>query len=605
MLMEKLSVSTYSERPSGMVERRLWNGFAKGSDDNVGARVKMELRRNELHVALQLRSVDLRVVRSILEQNLCSTSQQDENGDQPAHLAARHGLMDCMKLLIEYDAPMGRKNHANLTPLGEAQMNGHKDIVKLIKENYSTNASHEYIWDGEIDRETACWFDCYDEEEQRLKWVRLGADGKTEISDTPPPIDIQRLIAARESGIDRKVERRIHPKSLLSMRHVEFEKKKVRQEQLLANVLKDRAKHVEERCAVKLQSRYRIVQAKRRIERRFRETVASTRVQRRFRHWIRCRRTVSSIKIQSVVRMFMTKSHFDSFLRERLWWKRASRVLAVTTQRLWRGFLCRRRSRQLLLVKTLPDPLDMRNHDYWAAMQRNARPPRREIGIFAEYTVGGFPRNWQERSLKLEGGYFRDAVFYANTITKRATWTQPRGFQFRNHDEYYALRVQTFWRARVAKRKIRLFTKAKLLLERAHTSDLELTKPSITTLCNGTLHVHAVLHQYDRARDLYAKIMGYMNGRGVDNPFVLYSYAIFEAVTNEEDWQGAYTLSTRDVALWLSEEALCHIRDQALREAGQECREATAQASQYVRRQRTAREPIRDSHGRILPPGSD
>ena len=176
--------------------------------------------------------------------------------------------------------------------------------------------------------------------------------------------------------------------------------------------------------------------------------------------------------------------------------------------------------------------------------------------------------SWQERSLKLEGGFFRDAVFYANTITKRPSWTQPRGFEFRNHDEYYALRVQTFWRARVAKRKISLFTKAKLLLERAHTTDLELTKPSITTLCNFTLHAHAVLHQYDRARDLYGKIMDYMNDRGVDNPFVLYSFAIFEAVTTEEDWQGAWKNIGRLRVLLYAKCIFCHLRDQALREEG-------------------------------------
>ena len=128
----------------------------------------MEVRRNELHVALRSRSVDLHAVRSILEQNPGSISQLDENGDQPAHIAARRGHVDSMKLLIEYDAPMGRKNHANLTPLGEARMNGFQEIAKLIEDNYSTNAHQEYIWDGEIDRETACWVDCYDEEEQRL-----------------------------------------------------------------------------------------------------------------------------------------------------------------------------------------------------------------------------------------------------------------------------------------------------------------------------------------------------------------------------------------------------------------------------------------------------
>lgn len=68
------------------------------------------------------------------------------------------------------------------------------------------------------------------------------------------------------------------------------------------------------------------------------------------------------------------------------------------------------------------------------------------------------------------------------------------------------------------------------------------TKQSISSLCNYTLYVHAVLHDYDKARGLYSKLVEFMNQRGVDNAFVLYSYAIFCAVTNEEDWDGVCVL---------------------------------------------------------------
>lgn len=191
-------------------------------------------------------------------------------------------------------------------------------------------------------------------------------------------------------------------------------------------------------------------------------------------------------------------------------------------------------------MNSLPDPMDQRNFEFWEKCQYEAHPPKKELGIFAEYTLSGTPRSWIQRSIKRGGGsagFYRDVVFYANTITKRATWTKPKGWLFKDHREYYVLRVQTFWRARIAKRKIRLFTKAKFLLENAHSSSLENTKQDIASLCNYTLYVHAVLHDYDRARELYTKMMGFMNHRGVDNAFVLYSYAIFGAVTNEEDWE--------------------------------------------------------------------
>ena len=241
--------------------------------------------------------------------------------------------------------------------------------------------------------------------------------------------------------------------------------------------------------------------------------------------------------MQSFIRMTLAQNDYAAFLRDRLWWHRASRILAVTAQRLWHGFRARSRYRKLYEMKYLPDPTDIRNFDFWEMLQRKAHPPKKELGIYAEYTLDGTPRSWQERSIKRNEIFYRDVVFYANTITKRAQWSKPKGFMFRSHDEYYALRVQTFWRARVAKRKIRLYTKAKLLLENAHSRDLQSVRQDIASMCNYTLYVHAVLHDYDRARGLYTKMMDFMNNRGVDNAFVLYSYAIFGAVTNEEDWE--------------------------------------------------------------------
>ena len=110
------------------------------------------------------------------------------------------------------------------TPLGEAQMNGNEEIVALIKDNYTTNVPEQYIWHNEVSRETAAWYDTWDDEQQKLQWARLGPDGNVEVSATPPPIDIQRVIEAREAFNERTMIRSIHPKSLLSIRQLEYEK---------------------------------------------------------------------------------------------------------------------------------------------------------------------------------------------------------------------------------------------------------------------------------------------------------------------------------------------------------------------------------------------
>ena len=60
---------------------------------------------SELHIAITNNKPD--VVRSILSQSLCNIHEQDDNGDQAAHIAARLNHIDCIKVLIEYDAQMG------------------------------------------------------------------------------------------------------------------------------------------------------------------------------------------------------------------------------------------------------------------------------------------------------------------------------------------------------------------------------------------------------------------------------------------------------------------------------------------------------------------
>lgn len=237
--------------------------------------------------------------------------------------------------------------------------------------------------------------------------------------------------------------------------------------------------------------------------------------------------------IQSLFRMAYAINEYKSFTRDRLWWHRASRMLAITAQKLWRGFKGRSRYRRFREMATCPDPLEANNFAFWEKCQVDAYPPKRELGIYAEYTLSGHPVTWAERNLaKRHGVFYRDVSFYANTITKRASWTKPKGWMFKDQREYYVYRVQTFWRARAVRKRIRLLVKAQTLLVQANSKVIENTTMDITSLCNYTLYVHVVIHDYDRARELYGQVLEYMNRRGVDNAFVLYSYAIFGAVTS-------------------------------------------------------------------------
>jgi tetratricopeptide (TPR) repeat protein len=419
---------------------------------------------------------------------------------------------------------MGRKNYAGLTPFGVALMNSHNQIAELIKDNYTRTTDVQppsNPWDE--------WVEVWNNERQNMHWERRLPNGQVvESSATPPPVDYQLVLNSRQIS-EMQIVRRISPNSSAAI----LERQRRIEEAKIQLVLKERQALVEERCATKLQALYRQQKARNTTQQLRAQTIAATRIKRRIRSRIQQKKHHASIKIQALYRMTTARSYYREFLFERLYSHRSSRLLACTVQRLWRGFKGRSRFRRKLEISTLPNPSDAYNYDIWVQCQIDAGAPKRELGVFAEYVLSGYPRTWRERNLvKRNGKFFRDVSFYANTITRRASWEKPKGWVFNDIEEYYALRVQTFWRARVVKRKIKLLVKAKKLL--TNTFDSRSTS-DIVSLCNYTFYVHVKLHDYEKARSLYSKMMSYMEMR-VDNAFVLYSYAIFAAVSGEEDW---------------------------------------------------------------------
>jgi hypothetical protein len=113
----------------------------------------------------------------------------ETTGDQPAHVAARLGYLDCMELLIAYGARMGRRNYAGLTPIGEARMHGHSRVVELINSTFDLKQGRKEEEDRHIDThndarnstatgpdqhlmEALSWQQVYDIENQATYFVR-------------------------------------------------------------------------------------------------------------------------------------------------------------------------------------------------------------------------------------------------------------------------------------------------------------------------------------------------------------------------------------------------------------------------------------------------
>jgi ankyrin repeat protein len=54
-------------------------------------------------------------------------------GEYAVHAAARNGQIASIRAFAEYDCDLNVKNYSGKTPLGEARMNGHADIVEFIR----------------------------------------------------------------------------------------------------------------------------------------------------------------------------------------------------------------------------------------------------------------------------------------------------------------------------------------------------------------------------------------------------------------------------------------------------------------------------------------
>ena len=101
---------------------------------------------------------------------------------------------------------------------------------------------------------------------------------------------------------------------------------------------------------------------------------------------------------------------------------------------------------------------------------------------------------------------------------------------FTRREREMAERLQGIWRGRQAQRIFRQMVRGAKIMKSCEQVFLE-NPNKIEALCNYTLYLHAVQLDYDRARIMYGKMLEYMVGRGPDNAFVLYAYAIFATGT--------------------------------------------------------------------------
>ena len=102
-----------------------------------------DVRAAEIHDALEAANAEK--ARKILEANAENATAKGEYGVTPLHLAAKKGLKDIAKLLLQKGADVNVKDDAGDTPLHTAAAYGQRELVKFLLSNKANvNAESKY-----------------------------------------------------------------------------------------------------------------------------------------------------------------------------------------------------------------------------------------------------------------------------------------------------------------------------------------------------------------------------------------------------------------------------------------------------------------------------
>ncbi|KAG7396366.1 hypothetical protein PHYBOEH_002347 [Phytophthora boehmeriae] len=266
------------------------------------------------------------------------------------------------------------------------------------------------------------------------------------------------------------------------------------------------------RCAVDLQRAFRGRKARREAD-------------------LRRRQQIEVVKIQAAIRGYLARKREDRGLRAPRQLHLKRRLAAREIQRTFRGSLGRKRSYREKVIQRLGP----KGYFEWEALRKQAQ-------IVRSYKV------WDEMEARSQ---FPGVHLYRHQLTGVCSWEKPSPWV--NHDrEAFENRVhlaqwgytermqkaarslQAIWRARAARISFRLILRAVQLMKTCESEYLE-DPTNLVKMGNYVLYLHTILHDYDRARPLYGRLMRVMGQRGPDLPFILFSYGIFLYVTQEED----------------------------------------------------------------------
>lgn len=254
----------------------------------------------------------------------------------------------------------------------------------------------------------------------------------------------------------------------------------------------------------------------------------------RFIDHIRKKRHERVTRIQAVWRGYKFRSFFYSggeYVTR--WYKMKALQLSMMIYRIWRKYKLLRVVTKMISINAVPNTFE----DWLMIVQRSRYI--RSVGLYDEY-------RW------------KDFFIYQHHVTKICTFTKP--MEIKNYDKQQILeRSLLGYSSRQITLVIKLQALARgwqvrsnhLLQAKAYdiadtALELYLKHPEIDeNLYRYALYCHVAVNDIVRARHLYVECFRRMKDKGPDNPFILYSYAIFVFVNQEADFGDIQALIAR------------------------------------------------------------
>jgi ankyrin repeat protein len=512
-----------------------------------------------LHVASYYGTAEM--TKNILHGGAFPSYQNDKDGEQPSHIAAKYNQLDILKLLCEYDEFIGRPNYHHQTPLGLAKFHNNRDCAEFLEKHYrminiidGRNALGEIWWDKTIDLNILSnWEMTLDSSGNRIYRNKL----TDEVTLKPPSVESADLVAKLakkenrlplrrviemvkeeddhdDGALDENGEKKKPPTKLtkhayyLAYKQQNEDIKLMSKEYQTATLI---TKYARRKLAYIEANRLRLSQQQFRKFRRFYLVYVKP-----FMKIRQAQKLGKVAVIQRRWRGYISRKKFYQspnglyYVYRIRWGKRVLRY------KMWSVYCFYKFRTEFQLKVKIKNSFNYTITDWMRILDRLHHKPMRTINVHEEYK---FPGTMNLR-------------FYHNTLTGNCFFNKPKEiilFDERVLNEekerkahmgmtrkqfFLVVKLQAVMRGHIIRNSYKYLEKAMIICHSAYENYLKSPEKD-AHIYNYAVYCLTMEQDIERARPVFLECLRRMQWRGPDIAFVLYSYAIFAMKSHDED----------------------------------------------------------------------